>query len=404
MESTGCDVCEGNDLDIVRMEEFTDSYSGQVHRVVNCVCRRCGHVFVTPRMTKGDVAAFYRTQYRESFQIPRGEKIGLFKQDMDLLNATLGEGAGRTALEVGCYTGYMLKRLADQGWSVEGVEPNIASAQEAKRKFGFHIHEQPFEDLSQEECRQFDLIVMGSVLEHVNSPARFVRKARGMLVEGGALFIRVPDIEKIPLTLADAFPVEHPQTFSALSLSLLCKRHGFRQKTLGGHAGGGRHLVTVQEKAAGEMPYPERPEEAMELSAYDLEQGAENREQVVARLEEYDRNVSRARRRADALLNRLWSPKPRKVAVYGAGTHTEFLLRYTGLKNANVACVLDSNPKRWGGRFLGMPIQSPNEVAELDVDAVVISSHAFHNEMRETMEEICPEGIEVLDIYQATGE
>ncbi len=48
-----------------------------------------------------------------------------------------------------------------------------------------------FEDYQPE--RRFDAIVMEHILEHVESPARLLRRARGWLRRGGRLFVGVPN-------------------------------------------------------------------------------------------------------------------------------------------------------------------------------------------------------------------
>lgn len=143
MESTTRNVCDANDYDVVRSEKFTDYFSERGTRwypIITCVCRFCGHVFMSPRMTENELSEFYSKQLRESFTTPRGESIGLFSAGMDTITATLGPGQGRTVLEVGCYTGYMLKHLSNHGWVPEGLEPNTESAKFAIKRFGFPVH------------------------------------------------------------------------------------------------------------------------------------------------------------------------------------------------------------------------------------------------------------------------
>jgi hypothetical protein len=124
MESTICNVCDANDFDVGRSEKFADCFSGRGarwHSISTCVCRSCGHVFMSPTMTEDELSGFYSEQLRESFATPRVETIGLFSAEMNTIAATPGPGAGRTALEVGCCTGYMLRHLSGHGLALEGL-------------------------------------------------------------------------------------------------------------------------------------------------------------------------------------------------------------------------------------------------------------------------------------------
>lgn len=399
MQALGCDVCKRNDFDVGRMERFVEYRSGREYPVLTCVCRCCGHAFMIPRMSPLEMEELYRGQLRESFQIARGEKIGLFEADTEVIRRVCGAGAGRRAIEVGCYTGFMLNHLANDGWTVEGLEPNADSAAEARRRFGFTVHEGMFEEVELVSQPGYDLMVMGSVLEHVNSPSEFVAKAWRLLKPGGALFVRVPDIEQICIrTIADAFPIEHPQTFSAWSLHLLCRAARFDEAFMGTHPNVGRHLITVQTKGA--APQTTSGNSSVPLTEGEASRGRANHAKVLAVLEGYAERVDRERVRVRRLLRHLSTPERRRVAVFGAGTHTEFLLRYSELSQAEIVCILDSNPKKWGTRFMGSPVVSPDRADEFAADVIVISSQAFHREMYEAVREYTAGGVEVIDLYR----
>jgi len=69
------------------------------------------------------------------------------------------------------------------------------------------------------------------------------------------------------------------------------------------------------------------------------------------------------------------------IAVYGSGRHTLALAPV--LAHANVACVIDDDPARWGGRLWGWPIVKPAHAAALGVRTVLISSHIHQSVMAE---------------------
>jgi SAM-dependent methyltransferase len=391
MESAGCDICGSNVFDVVRMERFTDFVSAQWHPVLTNLCRRCGHVFMNPRMTDAELSDFYRTQLRESFEVARGEQNGLFAVEMERIAEVFGAGNGRRALEVGCYTGYMLKRLSDSGWDAVGLEPNEASAERAREKFGLPVHTCTFDNFSLPADERFDLIVMGSILEHVNRPTAFLMHAHSMLVAGGGLFVRVPDVEELSLpTIADLFPIEHPNMFSATILERLFLQTGFEVAFIGRDTRFPRCLMAAAVKTA-KVGSPCRGT----LRS--------NYHRMSVLLKKYENAVERERARVSAALRPLYVPEPRLVVIYGAGSHTEFLLRYTDVSRADIRFLVDGNPKKWGERFLGFLIEAPERLMQCgaeDVGAVIVSSRAFQAEIHQKLLPLAERGIEIVKLYE----
>ena len=387
MEATICDICEHNDFDAVRMERFTEHLGERWYPVLTCVCRVCGHVFMNPRMTDSELAEFYAKQMRESFQVPRGEKIGLFKADMDFITTLLGPGNGKRVLEVGCYAGHMLKRLRDNGWAVEGLEPNLESSQRARKLFGIRVHTCMLEAFEIDDGEPFDLIVMGSVLEHVNSPTRALLKVNQLLKINGHLFVRVPNVEELTLdTVADVFVLEHPNMYSGNALRMLHQKTGMVEVARTVHERFRRHIISIARKETeAEIPQP------FDVHNY--------HDRMMKQIEDYSTYIDTERRRVDQMLKPLYYPEPRRVAIYGAGTHTEFLLRYTNLYRANIVYLLDSNPEKWDMEFMGLQVRDPDTLDPSNVDAVIISSRAFQEEIYQRICHLEEQGVEVIRLY-----
>lgn len=76
-----------------------------------------------------------------------------------------------------------------------------------------------------------------------------------------------------------------------------------------------------------------------------------------------------------------------RVALWGAGRHTRALADAVGLGDsrhtgraagAQLVCLIDDDPRRWGTTCLGLPIASPQEALRRHGVEVVIISSAFH--------------------------
>jgi len=63
------------------------------------------------------------------------------------------------------------------------------------------------------------------------------------------------------------------------------------------------------------------------------------------------------------------------VACYGAGETGEVVLdALAGTGLMDIRCVLDDDPAKHGTSFHGFTVQSPDRIADLDIQAVVITS------------------------------
>lgn len=109
-----------------------------------------------------------------------------------LVHTALGEVRGLSVLDLGCGTGRHALRLAHEGASVTGVDFSEGMLAEAQRKPGaeridFRVHDLhqplPFSD------EQFDLVVSGLVLEHLNSPEKFFAEVFRVLKPGGTAVV-----------------------------------------------------------------------------------------------------------------------------------------------------------------------------------------------------------------------
>ena len=81
--------------------------------------------------------------------------------------------------------------------------------------------------------------------------------------------------------------------------------------------------------------------------------------------------VARLRSRIDRELKG-WRTKRSRIAIYGAGYHTECLLDATQLRDAELVALVDGNPAKQGTEVFGLPVVGPRDLAELRPDAVVV--------------------------------
>ncbi|MHA1274499.1 MAG: class I SAM-dependent methyltransferase [Candidatus Helarchaeota archaeon] len=104
-------------------------------------------------------------------------------------------GKDKTVLEVGCATGYISKKLKENGCKVTGIEINPQSAEIAK-EYCEQIIVGNVEELKDLPLNRdyFDFILFADVLEHLLHPTRTLAKLKKYLKKDGKIFISLPNI------------------------------------------------------------------------------------------------------------------------------------------------------------------------------------------------------------------
>ena len=88
-----------------------------------------------------------------------------------------------------------------------------------------------------------------------------------------------------------------------------------------------------------------------------------------------------------------------RVGVLGAGEHTEWLLQETSLGDLRELFFFDSDPLRAGATIAGRTILPAREIPALQLNAVVPSSLAFHEEMVGFLEALPVPGLRIVRCY-----
>lgn len=133
---------------------------------------------------RDDYLKLYRELYQQHWWWRAREKLIL-----KTLRAQQPPGGWKRILDVGCGDGLLFDQLMPLG-EVEGVEPSAASVSE----HGPHrsrIHICPFDKNFQPD-KEFTLILILDVLEHLADPAAALGRALALLGHGGMVLVTVP--------------------------------------------------------------------------------------------------------------------------------------------------------------------------------------------------------------------
>jgi len=90
----------------------------------------------------------------------------------------------------------------------------------------------------------------------------------------------------------------------------------------------------------------------------------------------------------------------RRIALYGAGTHTRAMGALLMTPPVEIACIVDDDARRQGECLWGYPILSRAEAIGRKLDAVVLSANAHEPRLWENRADFEQHGVEVVRLYE----
>lgn len=204
-EETDCPHCGRDDAALVLEAPDPEPAAGTGLWFAVVRCEGCGLTYTNPRPTPSTIHRFYPPDYRphrrpgkmQQSRSPRPLWGRLFGRPCNERRGQLPwPGPGRL-LDFGCGGGAFLKRMADRGWKVTGLDAAVGAGRAVQEELGLRVltGSLPHPDLL--PC-SFDVVTMWQSLEHVHRPLGVLRQAYQVLVPGGKLVVATPNVESLP--------------------------------------------------------------------------------------------------------------------------------------------------------------------------------------------------------------
>ena len=254
---------------------------------------------------------------------------------------------GTTVLDVGCGDGGFLLTLPEgiRRIGVDIDQPSIDRATAARGTANAEFHASDFESFQLDE--EVDVITLFHVLEHLPAPRAVLEHLRAISKPTTRLLVEVPILEHAPTRdINGFFSVYHLTHFSRGSLEDLLGLSGWQVTEIQIQSDhNGCRVTAVPGSARGRAP---NSSDRRHLYRY-LSSWYDALEEVETRLAVLDGHDS--------------------IAIWGAGIHLEFLYQFTSLFRGGEKrrfVVLDSDTRKQGTTWRGIPIQSPEAVTALD--------------------------------------
>ena len=134
-----------------------------------------------------------------------------------------------TLLEIGAGSGLLVAEAGRLGLDAVGVEPSKSLVTAARRINGVELFQGTFPH-PRLEGRQFDLLYMVDVIEHVDDPVKLLADCAAALAPDGVLMVVTPDVSSLAARLFGHrwwhFRLAHVGYFNRRSMSEASRRAG----------------------------------------------------------------------------------------------------------------------------------------------------------------------------------
>jgi SAM-dependent methyltransferase len=191
------------------------------------ICKKCGLVFQSPRLTEEDLDAFYASQYRlfmQGSEEPTEKDLIIQRaRAQHLLDFVRGRVSSvSSCLDIGSSSGLLLKKFKEAfGCEVLGIEPG-----DAYRTFSQSLDIpalDSLETLEKEWEGKFDLIILAHTLEHLDDPVSTLMGLRERwLSPKGFLLVEVPNLYG-----HESLELAHLTAFTPATLKSILVKTGF---------------------------------------------------------------------------------------------------------------------------------------------------------------------------------
>lgn len=189
-----CDLCNSKEnIKIYDTKDILLNIDNEVFTLVRCTS--CKHVYLSPRPDSEDLMKYYPKNYipykpkkTNSLFISRIKKIrrniyNFFSFTSEHDNST------KTVLDFGCGSGENILSLNRKYpfWNIYGFDASEYATEQARSR-GIKIYspdEQP--------NLKFDLVILNSVIEHVDSPSQTIQNLSKRIKKGGSVRIKTPN-------------------------------------------------------------------------------------------------------------------------------------------------------------------------------------------------------------------
>ena len=373
-----CEICGSKYSSVIHKQKFVleNDYLFSYNVVA---CRRCGFTFASNLPSQKKLEVFYKKNVKYAYQHQHGnlpsdaKKLHLdsFKTIDSYLKHSLHKFNKSTikVLDIGCATGYLLAVFKKNRYrNLLGIDPSPECSIAAKKLYSIKVLPLTLSEYKTKE--KFDLIILGSVMEHLSELENNLTKASSLLKENGVMFISVPDGNNFGKILREPFlefSLEHINFFTRVSLINLLSKYELKNikfHSLALNSYGGYALNSLWKKSKLKK-------------SITFDKVGKNKITI------YIRKSSKKLETINNKIKQLIKSKE-KIVIWGVGSLTSRLLATTDFKKTNIQFFVDSNANLQGKTINNLPIKSPDTLKKQKV-TVFVSTYIYGQEIKKTL-------------------
>jgi SAM-dependent methyltransferase len=196
-------------------------------------CQECGLVFSNETLPDEALLKLYGDSH-----VTFGNYIPTIRKDYWRHLQPFVKGRElKSALEIGCSSGFFLEELKSQGFhKVYGCEPSLEAKNKAVAEIRDSIHLGFFQK-NIYPSQSFDLVCSFQTLDHLPDPLETLRNCREILKPGGLAYFICHNVEalqaKILKEKSPIIDIEHIYLFSKKTLRRIFEKTGFKVVDVG---------------------------------------------------------------------------------------------------------------------------------------------------------------------------
>ncbi|MBT3532104.1 MAG: class I SAM-dependent methyltransferase [Gammaproteobacteria bacterium] len=225
-------ICNCEEPELEPLFPVPDFDTGEVQRSLHC-CTKCGLTQTYPIPSASEMSQIYNDNYYTSTKVKFNPVIEAWSRlagrnrARKLLARNRDKSSVLNVLDFGCGRGVLLDGFRAEGHSVLGIERSDSMFDSLPDVSSMSLQELITTG------RQFDIIVIWHVLEHLDDPEKTIAEIHQLLTDNGKLYIEVPNFGSIQVQLFGShwFHLDIPRHlahFTPASLSKLMERNGFK--------------------------------------------------------------------------------------------------------------------------------------------------------------------------------
>ncbi|MCK5535260.1 MAG: class I SAM-dependent methyltransferase [Bacteroidales bacterium] len=251
-----CKNCNSKNVNLFHGKVWSID-NGKVYR-----CNDCELIFINPFMNKEEEKEFYKnynqhvknrgvtvqnsiSEFHEKSKLIAKERLGIVHKFFD----------NKKILEVGSSTGAFLSLI--DNCNTSACELTLDNLEYSKQ----FISGKAYSSIENVNDKDFDVICMYHVFEHIREPIEFLNICKPLLARGGHFVIEVPCSNDPLITLYNCsefkdfiFQPMHPMVYNEKSLDYVFEKSGFKKEEVIHHQRYGleNHLSWFKNKKSGE--------------------------------------------------------------------------------------------------------------------------------------------------------